>query len=123
MSPHMPPEPGGSFRDDGATGSAQPHRSPRAAHLMATLAEVADLLDDYDEPHWALRLSGILPDDVTGLRKLYPGCGDAEDFHAIYLTSRDGHWLSSKEEATVNERLSLLRAVVYMDARALVKGV
>lgn len=94
---------------------------PREADLMATLAELVELLQEYDEPQWALRLAGIAPGDVTGLRRLFPGRDDAQDFHAVYLTSRGGRWLNNQDEVTVNERLSLLRAVLYVDVRALMK--
>ncbi len=89
---------------------------------MATLAELVELLQDHDEPQWALRLAGIAPGDTTGLRGLFPGRDDGQDFHAVYLTSRGGRWLNNQDEVTVNERLSLLRAVLYVDARALMKG-
>jgi hypothetical protein len=89
---------------------------------MATLAELVELLAAHDEPQWALRLAGIAPGDVTSLLQLFTGHDDAKDFHAVYLTSRGGRWLNNEDEVTVNERLSLLRAVLYMDARAWMKG-
>jgi hypothetical protein len=89
---------------------------------MATLAELVELLQVHDEPQWALRLAGIAPGDITALRRLFPERDDAQDFHAVYLTSRGGRWLNNQDEVTVNERLSLLRAVLYVDARALMKG-
>ena len=89
---------------------------------MATLAELVELLQDHDEPQWALRLAGIAPGDVTSLRRLFPGRDDAQDFHAVYLTSRGGRWLNNQDEVAVNERLSLLRAVLYVNMLALLKG-
>jgi hypothetical protein len=100
----------------------EPHRlEPRAAHLLATLEEAVQLLEDYDEPEWAATLRGIRPDDSVGLRRLLPGHGGPTDFHAVFLTTMDGHWIQPDEGRGVNERLSLLRAILYMDARALLQ--
>ena len=58
------------------------------------------------EPHSPLRGSAVLPSILMGCRPLA-----ADDFHVAYLTTREGRWLNRTDEATVNERLSLLRAV------------
>jgi hypothetical protein len=77
---------------------------------MATLEEVIDLVQGHDQPQWASRLAEVLPSDVTTLRRLLHGQGDADDFHVAYFTTREGRWLNRTDEATANERLSLLRA-------------
>ena len=114
--------PGASSGADGGGAWAEPRLSPGAARFAATLAEIIEILEDHDEQGWALRLSGLVPGDLTALRRLMPARGDAEDFQAVYLTTRHGRWLPPQDEVRVNERLSLLRAKLYMDARALVDG-
>lgn len=112
---------GSPAADRSAHRRVEQHLEPRAAQLLITLAEVVELLKVHDEPGWALTMAGIQPDDAAGLRRLLPGRGGAEDFHAVYLTTRDGHWLNPTDGRVTNERLSLLRATLYMDARALMR--
>jgi len=113
----------GSFSgDDPISALDNQNLEARAARLMATKEEVIDLLLGHDQAQWASRLAEVLPSDVTALRRLLPGRGDADDFHVAYLTTRNGRWLHPTDEAAVNERFSLLRAVLFMDARALVKA-
>jgi hypothetical protein len=108
---------------DGTVGPKADQRlQHRTAHLIATLEQVIEILNDHDEPWWASKLANLQPGESMDLRQLLPGRGGAEDFHAVYLTSRDGRWLNREDGRVVNERLSLLRATLYMDARMLMKG-
>ena len=120
MSPHTGHGSGTPSGEHGSGACAEQRPDPRAAHLEDTLAEVVAILDEHDEQHWASRLKGVRAADTASLRLLLPGRG-ADDLHAVYLTTRHGHWLRHEEEVTANERLSLLRAILYMDARALLK--
>lgn len=114
--------PGAWAADGSAERRDAQHPQPRAAHLLATLEEVIEILRDHDQPQWAATLGNIQPGDTAALRLLLPGRGGADDFHAVYLTTREGHWLNRDDGRVANERLSLLRATLYMDARALSQG-
>ena len=92
--------------------------------LSESLTECSELLQSVGETFWSGKIEAVLAQGISdycarGILEWYGGMGSFSD---LMICRINGHDVRSEDEPEINQKLSVLRTMIYEEADALNKG-
>ncbi|WP_185994323.1 DUF6966 domain-containing protein [Nocardioides campestrisoli] len=100
-----------------------PDFDARLTRLMSNLDETLNLLLNHGENHWfkwaTSCRAALHNNDAAAFDRVLGAFGGMGTFNDLWILSVNGHAVEPDQEATVNDRLTELRSLIWDDAMAL----